>query len=90
MIESCERDGSTDAKIIASSIAVNDFDSFLVKHDDIRRIYLNGAAAERNFTRRVALPIRSHPTLVRRLPSTSPANTTATYERKRAAWRVVR
>lgn len=89
VIESCERIGSTDGRIVATSIVTNDIDSFLVEHPEIRRVYLNGAMAERCFRRRVVLQSRPEPLTIQRLPSTSPANATATYANKLVAWRVV-
>lgn len=61
----------------------NDFGRLLVAHPGIRRIFFNGAAAEKNFNRLVRVAPDVH---YRRLPSTSPAQTMR-YEDKVAAWR---
>lgn len=89
VLASCERSGSLDAGIEPDSIIANDFAAFFRIHAAIRRIYFNGAAAERNF-RRYVLPGLAPLVLPRhRLPSTSPAHAAMSFERKLAAWRAI-
>lgn len=91
VLASCERPTSMDADIVESSIRVNDFGAFLEAHPQIGVIFFNGAKAEASF-RRYALPtLDAAAAAVRRvrLPSTSPANASWSFERKLDAWRVV-
>lgn len=83
VLKSCRREGSLDSAVEPDSMVPNAFNDFFVIHTDIRWVFFNGAAAEKNFNRlvRVAPDVR-----YRRLPSTSPAQTMR-YEDKLAAWR---
>ncbi|BBZ21119.1 DNA-deoxyinosine glycosylase [Mycolicibacterium gadium] len=83
VLRSCRRKGSLDAAVEPDSMVPNDFGRLLVAHPGIRRIFFNGAAAEKNFNRLVRVAPDVH---YRRLPSTSPAQTMR-YEDKVAAWR---
>jgi TDG/mug DNA glycosylase family protein len=92
VLKTCTRSSSLDSDIDESSIVANDFPAFFAAHPDIHAIYFNGAMAERSF-RRHALGLlpeaqRRLPTV--RLPSTSPANASYSFERKLAAWRSIR
>ena len=82
VLKHCRRIGSLDSAIEPDSMVANDFGSFFAAHRGVKRVYFNGAAAERNFTRLVDLEVPA--TL--RLPSTSPAQTMR-YADKLAAWR---
>lgn len=66
-------------------MVANDFREFFDRHAGIRRVFFNGAAAEKNFNRLVRIAPDLH---YRRLPSTSPAQTMR-YADKLAAWRVI-
>lgn len=91
VLESCVRTGSLDAAIAKSSMRPNDLSGLLRQRPTISSIFFNGQMAETAFTRHV-LP-RADPAvralLRRRLPSTSPANASWSFERKLAAWRVL-
>jgi TDG/mug DNA glycosylase family protein len=85
----CEREGSLDTRIDATSEEANDFATFFSDHPTIARVIFNGAKAESAFQRHV------HPTLavdvigrieLRRLPSTSPAHAIP-FQDKFDAWR---
>ncbi|MEM7610661.1 MAG: DNA-deoxyinosine glycosylase [Pseudomonadota bacterium] len=84
----CERPGSLDADIDPKSVIENDFAAFFAKHDGIRSILFNGATAERYYLKRVQpnmLPAVQ--ALVRqRLPSTSPAHASMSFEQKLMHW----
>lgn len=83
VLKSCRREGSLDSAVEPDSMVPNDFGDLFVAHPGIRRIFFNGAAAEKNFNRLV----RDVPDVrYQRLPSTSPAQTMR-YENKFAAWR---
>jgi hypoxanthine-DNA glycosylase len=85
VLRSCRRVGSLDSAVERDSMVPNDFGRLFSEHPTIRRVFFNGAAAERNFNRLV----RVAPLLqCQRLPSTSPAQTMR-YEDKLAAWRVI-
>jgi hypoxanthine-DNA glycosylase len=83
VLRHCRRIGSLDSAIEPDSMVANDFGSFFAAHPHLERVYFNGAAAERNFTRLVHIDV---PAAVR-LPSTSPAQTMR-YADKLATWRV--
>lgn len=83
-----EREGSLDSSIVAASIVVNDFASFLACHRRIELVCFNGRTAAELYQRRVipllagdraALPSRL-------LPSTSPAYASLRFEQKLARW----
>ena len=81
------REGSLDADIRETT--PNDFASFFRAHPGIELIGFNGQAAARLFRQHVA---PSLPEAVRKIPcvtlsSTSPANASMNFERKRALWR---
>jgi hypoxanthine-DNA glycosylase len=89
VLQSCERDGSLDGDIAASTMRANDFAAFFAAHPRIAAVLCNGGTAHSLFTRRVqpALrqPARALPCT--RLPSTSPANAGTTRAAKLRAWR---
>lgn len=85
VLRHCRRVGSLDSAVEPDSMVANDFGAFFAEHPSIERVFFNGAAAERNFTRlaRVDAPVS-----YARLPSTSPAHT-INFADKLAAWRVI-
>jgi hypoxanthine-DNA glycosylase len=85
VLKSCRRVGSLDSAVEPDSMVANDFATFFTEHPSIAQVYFNGAAAERNFARLVAVDA---PVTYLRLPSTSPAHTMG-YADKLAAWRVL-
>ena len=86
VIAACRRRGSLDSAIEPASIVPNDFAGFFRTHPEVGRVCFNGAKAEDVF-RRKALPVIEHVQLhLLRLPSTSPANASWSFERKRAVW----
>ncbi|APE18721.1 DNA-deoxyinosine glycosylase [Mycolicibacterium pallens] len=82
VLKHCRRVGSLDSAVEPDSMVANDFGTFFAAQRRIERVYFNGAAAERNFTRLVHLDL---PVVFRRLPSTSPAQTMR-FADKLAAW----
>lgn len=87
VLQSCLRQGSLDSSIDKSSQQPNDFQSFFRDYSRIERVYFNGGAAEQIYRRHV-LPQLDRPSLsYARLPSSSPANASWSFERKLAAWR---
>lgn len=79
---SCEREGSLDTAI--KNPQVNDFASLRQRCPQLRAIAHNGGESFRHarHTQALGLPVY-------RLPSTSPANASWSFERKLAAWREV-
>lgn len=83
----CARPGSLDSSIIAASVEPNDIAAFIGQHPRIRRVAFNGAEAEKLFRRHVQPHFAPcWPIDFVRLPSTSPANASISFEVKRKAW----
>lgn len=83
VIASCDIAGSSDSSI--RSAVVNPV-GMLLKHAKIKRVFLNGAAAEKLYNRYL-LPELGVPGF--RLPSTSPANAVWSKEKLCQAWREI-
>lgn len=77
---SCRREGSLDADIEAP--ALNDFAQVLRRVPQVRLVLHNGSESAR-----VARALQALGLATRRLPSTSPANASWSFERKLEAWR---
>ena len=90
VLQSCERSGSLDSAIRRETQVVNDFPGFLATHPRIRRVCFNGAHAEQTF-RRYVWSLLSDTTALTfiRLPSTSPAHASLSFDDKLACWRSV-
>jgi double-stranded uracil-DNA glycosylase len=88
VLRNCDRPGSLDSAIVRDSMEVNDFDALLGQYPGISRLFFNGAVAEKVFLRLAAPRLRSALVGVR-LPSTSPANASVTYQAKLRAWHAV-
>lgn len=90
VLQSCTRESSLDSDIVESSIIANNFESFFKEHPQIDRLYFNGAKAEHAF-RKYVLPdlIYGHELHLHRLPSTSPAHASLSFQDKLAAWSVI-
>jgi hypoxanthine-DNA glycosylase len=92
VIQRCEREGSLDSSISNASIISNDFAVFFAEHPQIEHIFFNGSCAYQEYHKRVK------PTLAQqwqtlactRLPSTSPAMASLTFEQKLSAWSVIK
>lgn len=89
VLASCTRHSSMDADIESDSICPNDFASFFLKHPRITHVFFNGAMAEQCFHRHVKPMFNNHPLQYLRLPSTSPANASMSYEQKLSAWKMI-
>ncbi len=87
VMQSCHRIGSLDSKIDTASITVNDFQQFFTLHPQIEAVFFNGTTAESTY-RKYVLPNVCHlPLSYKRLPSTSPAHASLSYQLKLMAWR---
>lgn len=89
VLQSCRREGSLDAMIERDTQVANDFRTFFRKHGKIKHVFFNGAKAEACFKRHVAGEIDTGSIEYARLPSTSPANASMSFERKLRAWRMM-
>ena len=92
VLKACNRSSSLDSDIVKSSIVPNDFGHFLGAHPKIVAVYFNGKAAEKMYMKHVvpSIPIQLASITAVRLPSTSPANASITFEAKLALWRTIR
>ena len=90
VLQSCERPGSLDSAIRRATQMVNDFPGFFAAHPRIRSVYFNGAHAEQTFHRLVR-PLLADTTSLEfvRLPSTSPAHASLSFNDKLAHWQKV-
>jgi hypoxanthine-DNA glycosylase len=78
----CQREGSLDSAI--EQAEPNDLAALVARLPSLRAIAHNGGESARSMrlTRQLGVPVY-------RLPSTSPANASWSFERKLAAWRAV-
>jgi hypoxanthine-DNA glycosylase len=91
VLQQCQRQGSLDQDIKKESMVHNDFALFLTEHEQITRIFFNGGTAEQLFQRYVfkTLPASKQDLSMIRLPSTSPAHASMTFEQKLEQWKVI-
>ena len=89
VVKSCIRPGSGDDKIVEGSITPNDFNGFFQRHPRVQCVYFNGSKAERVFRKYVVPTLQETATRLEfvRLPSTSPAHASRSYQQKLAEWR---
>jgi len=91
VLKACTRTSSLDSDIVESSIVPNDFEDFFESHRRIRGIFFNGAMAESAYVKYVlpGLPEAMASIERMRLPSTSPAHASVSFEGKLRAWRAI-
>lgn len=89
VLQSCTREGSLDSMIDNDTEIPNDFQTFFRAHTKITHVFFNGAKAEACFKRHVAGKIDSGSIRYLRLPSTSPANASLSFERKLREWQTI-
>lgn len=91
VLESCVRPGSLDAAIEPDSVRANDIGGFLTQHRSVSAVFFNGQMAASAYRRHVAPTLSDAVAQVAtiRLPSSSPANASWSFERKLAAWQQV-
>ena len=89
VLASCQRHGSMDADIDATSISSNDLESFLLTHPHISYIFFNGAIAEKYFRLHMLSWRALRPLHYQRLPSTSPAYASMPYQQKLSEWEAI-
>ena len=89
VLQSCIREGSLDSNIERDTLVANDFRTFFQVHSKITHVFFNGAKAETCFRQHVLRELEQVRLSYARLPSTSPANASATYAQKLKEWRVI-
>lgn len=89
VLHSCKREGSLDSSIEKDTRAANDFKLFFAQHPAITHVFFNGSAAEQIFRREVLPVLKLQHLVYARLPSSSPANASYSFERKLAAWKAI-
>jgi len=89
VLHSCSRVGSLDSNIEKATQVVNDFESFFVRHKKITHVFFNGSAAEQIYRSKVLTVLKLHHLVYKRLPSTSPACASFSFERKLEAWKAI-
>ncbi|MEM4248385.1 MAG: DNA-deoxyinosine glycosylase [Candidatus Nanoarchaeia archaeon] len=89
VIHTCKRFGSLDSKIVHGSILTHDFEDFFKKHPKIQNVFFNGSTAENTF-KKIVLQKSNLPKLnYFRLPSTSPACASLSFNAKLAQWKKI-
>ncbi len=89
VLDSAERSGSLDSAIVSGTEAVNDIAGFLLSHPFVTHVFFNGAKAEALFNRHVLEELATRSLMYKRLPSTSPANASASFAQKLEQWQSV-
>ena len=91
VLKSCKRAGSLDSNIESNSEQVNDFDRLVSDYGSIRFVFFNGGTAERLYKKYTISSdlIENRNLHYRRLPSTSPAYASISFQDKLAQWRKV-
>ena len=87
VLASSIRPGSMDADIDIASATPNDFDAFFAQHPGLQLVCFNGQKAEKLFLRFVQPALGDNEKRTVRLPSTSPAYASMSYEKKLSTWR---
>jgi len=89
VLKSCVREGSLDSRIDRDTLVPNDFRRFFHAYPGITRVCFNGAMAEATFRRHVLPSFDASRVELVRLPSTSPAHASLSFEQKLEAWRAM-
>jgi hypoxanthine-DNA glycosylase len=89
VLKNCYRSGSLDTAINMKSIEVNDFFTLFSTYTAIEKVCFNGAKAEAIYTKHVFPHIKEQFEYLKyaRLPSTSPAYASMTFQKKTQAWK---
>lgn len=86
VLHSCQRDGSLDSDIQCE--AANDFAAFFNTYPQITHVFFNGGKAESSFRKHVGDVVQG--LVMTRLPSTSPAHASLSFDQKLEAWSQIR
>lgn len=90
VLHSCKREGSLDSMIQPQTQVANDFNALFLTYPNIQSVFFNGAKAESYFKRHILPTLAEHQLHFARLPSTSPAHASLSFEKKLEAWQVIR
>ncbi len=86
VLQNCERAGSLDADIVASSEIPNNIPGLLTEYPDIGVIAFNGQKAEKAFRKHILSVLPEKEINLLSLPSTSPANASIPKKEKLKSW----
>ncbi|WP_417580013.1 DNA-deoxyinosine glycosylase [Nitrincola sp.] len=89
VLQACQRQGSLDTAICLTSEVPNDFERFFECYPQIDSVFCNGEKAWKSFNRHVLKPLALESLNCQRLPSTSPAHASLSFQAKLDAWQVV-
>lgn len=87
VLESCFRPGSMDAAIDLNTAKTNDIAALMRRQPDLQIICFNGSTAEKIFKQRIQTSLGNVSIKYIRLPSTSPAHASISFDDKVDAWR---
>ncbi len=90
VLHSCKREGSLDSMIQSETQVANDFNALFQAYPNIRSVFFNGTKAENYFKRHILPTLQEHQLHFARLPSTSPAHASLSFEQKLEEWAVIR
>ncbi|GAC1372818.1 MAG: DNA-deoxyinosine glycosylase [Aquirhabdus sp.] len=90
VLHSCKREGSLDSMIQPQTQVPNDFNELFQTYPNIRAVFFNGAKAENYFSKHIMPSLAENQLHFARLPSTSPAHASLSFEKKLEAWQVIR
>ena len=90
VLAACKREGSLDSAIDSDSVKINDFKCFFDEYRHIKAVFFNGATAENYFKKYVLVKISLPALVLKRLPSTSPAHASLSFEKKLAQWQQIK
>jgi TDG/mug DNA glycosylase family protein len=90
VLHSCKREGSLDAMIQPETEVANDFNTLFQTYPNIQAVFFNGAKAESYFKRCILPTLAEHQLHFARLPSTSPAHASLSFDAKLEAWRAIK
>jgi len=92
VLASCQREGSLDSNIKTNSIVTNNFNDFFSRQDKITAVFFNGTKAEKEYLKHVIPRLDKQYSQIKyqRLPSTSPAMASMSYEQKTTHWSIVK
>ena len=89
VMHSCQRAGSLDASIEPDTIEANDLAAFFQSHAAIRSVFFNGSTAQVTYNKHVLPCLPALPLHYTRLPSTSPAHASLSFDQKLDAWKSI-
>lgn len=90
VLHSCKREGSLDSMIQLETQVANNFNALFQVYPNIQAVFFNGAKAESYFKRHIFPSLAQHQLQFARLPSTSPAHASLSFDAKLDAWRAIK